>query len=298
MPTNFESVKATPYLFVLVASVLHAYWNYLLKRSGGGQLFVGLSKVAEVALFAPVFALVGLREATSHGLQLWPLALVGAALTLSNYVLLAKAYERADLSFVYPISRGGVLIFVPVLGYFAFSERLNASGFAAVGSILAGIVVMQLPSGRRQAPGRPRVPAGAVILALLAGLAAAGYTIWDKRAVRSLSPFTYFYTYTTVVGAAYGTYLVRAYGGDAIRDEWRRNAAAIVQVAAFNTLAYVLVLFALRDGVSSYVVAVRQLSVAFGALLGWRLLGERIEPPKRLGIALIVAGAVLVALTR
>ena len=114
---KFDGVQATPYLLVLVAAVLHAYWNYLLKRAGGGQLFVGLSKVAEVALFAPVFAVVGLREATSHGTQLWPLAVVGAALTLANYVLLAKAYEHADLSFVYPVSRGAVLIFVPVLGF-------------------------------------------------------------------------------------------------------------------------------------------------------------------------------------
>jgi hypothetical protein len=93
-------VQATPYLLVLVAAVLHAYWNYLVKRAGGGQLFVGLTKVAEVALFAPVFALVGLREATSHGIQLWPLAAVGAALTLLNYLLLGKAYEQADLSVV------------------------------------------------------------------------------------------------------------------------------------------------------------------------------------------------------
>ena len=292
-------MQATPYVLVLVASVFHAYWNYLLKRAGGGQLFVGLTKVAEVALFAPVFALIGWREATSHGIQLWPLAAVGAVLTLANYVLLAKAYERADLSFVYPISRGAVLIFVPVLGYFVFRERLNTIGLLAVGSVLAGIVVMQLPSGatRSSRKGR-RVNASAVILAVCAGLLAAGYTIWDKRAVRTLSPFTYFYTYTTLVGGAYGLYLVRAYGGDAIRAEWRRNAASIVQVGAFNTLAYVLVLFALRQGVTSYVVAVRQLSVAFGALLGWWLLGERVDPPKRAGIVLIVVGAVLVALTR
>jgi uncharacterized membrane protein len=38
--------------------------------------------------------------------------------------------------------------------------------------------------------------------------------------------------------------------------------------------------------------------VAFGALLGWWLLGERIDTPKRVGIALILAGTVLVALTR
>lgn len=293
-------MQATPYLLVLVAAVFHAYWNFLLKRAGGGQLFVGLSKVAEVALFAPVFAVAGLREATSHGMQLWPLAVIGAALTLANYVLLAKAYEHADLSFVYPVSRGAILIFVPILGFFVFGERLNARGYVAVGLILLGIVVMQL---RRRNPlaraiGADSVSSLAIVLALLAAAAAAGYTIWDKRAVRMISPFTYFYTYTTLVGAAYGTYLVRAHGADAIRDEWNRNARAIVQVGALNTITYVLVLFALRDGVSSYVVAVRQLSVAFGALLGWRLLGERIDTPKRVGIALILAGTMLVALTR
>lgn len=293
-------MQATPYLLVLLAAVLHAYWNYLLKRAGGGQLFVGLTKVAEVALFAPVFVIIGLREATSHGVQLWPLAAIGAALTLSNYGFLAKAYERGDLSFVYPVSRGAILIFVPILGFIVFNERLSARGYVAVAMILAGIVVMQMRrrTALEKSIGAGRVNAGAIIFSVLAAAAAAGYTIWDKRAVRSISPFTYFYTYTTLVGAAYGMFLVRAHGGEAIRQEWKRNGLSIVQVGAFNTIAYVLVLFALRDGVSSYVVAVRQLSVAFGAVLGWWLLGERIETTKRVGIALILAGAVLVALTR
>jgi drug/metabolite transporter (DMT)-like permease len=291
-------VQATPYALVLVAAVLHAYWNYLLKRAGGGQVFLGLSKVAEVALFAPVFIIIGLREATSHGIQLWPLAAVGAALTLANYAFLAKAYERADLSFVYPISRGAILVFLPILGYVVFRERLGPIGITAITAIVVGILVMQREPGPRITIGRRTPTAGAIVFSVLAAAAAAGYTIWDKRAVRMLSPFTYFYTYTTLVGAVYGTYIVRAYGGDAVRDEWSRNARAIVQVAVFNTAAYVLVLFALRNGISSYVVAVRQLSVAFGALLGWRFLGERIDTTKRVGIALILTGTVLVALTR
>jgi drug/metabolite transporter (DMT)-like permease len=291
-------VHVSPYLLVLVASVFHAYWNYLLKRAGGGQLFIGLSKVAEVALFAPVFALIGLREAIAHGAQLWPLAVVGAALTLANYVLLASAYARADLSFIYPISRGAILIFVPILGAFVFGERLNVQGYLAVGSILLGIIVMQISPTRMQKSSVRGFGAPAITLAILAAAAAAGYTIWDKRAVRMISPFTYFYTYTALVGAAYGAYLVRAHGGDAIRAEWNRNGRAIVEVGVFNTITYLLVLFALRSGVSTYVVAVRQLSVAFGALLGWRFLGERIEMPKRAGIALILAGTVLVALAR
>src|SRR5206468_3964449 len=127
---------------------------------------------------------------------------------------------------------------------------------------------------------------------------AAGYTVWDKRSVNIVAPFTYFYLYTAIVGAVYGLYIVRRYPRATIRDEWRRNGAAIMQVAFFNTTTYLLILLALKNGVSSYVVALRQLSIAWGALLGWNVLGERIGSAKRLGIALIISGTILVALAR
>jgi drug/metabolite transporter (DMT)-like permease len=294
-------VRTFPYLLVLLATVGHAYWNYLLKRAGGGQLFTGLSKIGEVVLFLPAFLLFGWRDAASHGPQLWPLAIVGAALTLMNYAMLAKAYARADLSFVYPISRGAILLFVPLLGFLVFGERLNDVGTIAVISILLGIIVMQLRALSWSAVcdlGAHIVKSSATLFAVVAAAAAAGYTIWDKRSVNAIAPFTYFYSYTAIVGAAYGAYIVRTYEPEAIRAEWQRNAWPIVQVAFLNTITYLLILFALRDGKSSYVVAIRQLSVAFGALLGWRLLGETIGPAKRAGIILIVAGAILVALAR
>ena len=45
----------TAALLVILSATTHAYWNFLLKRSGGTQLFVGLSKVGEVVMFAPFF---------------------------------------------------------------------------------------------------------------------------------------------------------------------------------------------------------------------------------------------------
>jgi uncharacterized membrane protein len=134
--------------------------------------------------------------------------------------------------------------------------------------------------------------------ALLAAAAAAGYTIWDKHAVNIFLPFTYFYGYTVIVALAYGVYLLRRHGASALRSKLAVHAWPIAQVGFLNTVTYVLVLVALRDGVSSYVVAIRQLSIAFGALLGWRLLGEQFGAPRRLGVALIVLGTILVAIGR
>jgi uncharacterized membrane protein len=62
-----------------------------------------------------------------------------------------------------------------------------------------------------------------------------------------------------------------------------------------NTVSYGLALLALRTGGSTYVVGLRQISIAFGVLLGWRFLGERVPPPRRLGVGLLLAGCVLMA---
>ena len=43
------------YAVVLISTLTHAYWNFVLKRAGGGTIFVGLSKVVEVVVFAPIF---------------------------------------------------------------------------------------------------------------------------------------------------------------------------------------------------------------------------------------------------
>ena len=38
------------FLLVALSALTHAYWNFLLKRTGGSQTVVALSKVVEAAL--------------------------------------------------------------------------------------------------------------------------------------------------------------------------------------------------------------------------------------------------------
>src|SRR5205823_4231514 len=100
---------------------------------------------------------------------------VGAALTLANYLALSMAYARGELSVMYPLSRGAGLLFLPAFGFLVFGERISAIGWAAVALILVALVVT---SRSPAMPGqRLRMPSGAVIFALAAGLATAGYTV-------------------------------------------------------------------------------------------------------------------------
>jgi len=279
-------VQTLPTLMVLGSAVLHAYWNFLLKRAGGGQLVVGLSKVAEAVLLAPVVAVVVTRRPEQVAL-LTGLSVVGAALVGANYALLATAYHRADLSFVYPVSRGTILLLLPIAGFLTFGERLSPLGGAGLGLIVAGIA-LQL--------GRARADGAAAGLALAAGAVAAGYTLWDKGAVQRVSPPAYFAAYSVLIGLAYGAYIRRRHGAEEAASSWRVHRSTILAVGLANTVAYLLVLFALRSGVSSYVIGLRQASIVFGAFLGWRVLGERPSRAGWLGIAAIAVGCALVAL--
>jgi drug/metabolite transporter (DMT)-like permease len=284
-------------VLVLLSAVTHAYWNYLMKRAGGSHAFVGISKACEALVYLPVFLAV-LWTAPGHALRgTGVYVAVGTAMVLVTYATLATAYRHGDLSFTYPIARGGALLFLPALGWLVLGERVGPFGWAAIAAILGGVVVMQLPrldaAAARDFFVHARGPATLLAL-LLAFLLAAG-TIWDKISVSAVNLFVYFYGYTAAAGVCYIAWVARADGLGAIRTEWRAHGGAAVAVGVLNTLSYGLALVALREGGSTYVVGLRQVSIAVGVLLGARLLGEHLSVPRRLGVALVLAGCFLMA---
>ena len=292
-------MPVTAALLVVLSAATHAYWNFLLKRSGGTQLFVGLSKVGEVVMFAPFFlALVAPRIGQFDGL-LW-LSVVGAAFVLVNYVCLAWAYRHGDLSFVYPLARGSILLFLPFLAFATVGERVSTLGAFALGLIVCGIVTLQLPAleWRALASLGTRLRSPATTFALIAAFAAACYTLWDKHAVQRVPAFAYIYLYTAITAIAYGAFIWQRYPRSQVAEQWRAHRWPILQVGFLNITSYLLVLIALRTGTSSYVIALRQLSIAVGVLLGWWLLRETVSVPKRVGVSLIVMGCLIVGMAR
>jgi drug/metabolite transporter (DMT)-like permease len=296
---RLRAVSPTIIALVLASAVAHAYWNFLLKRNAGTEIFVGLSKVAEALVFAPVFVALALPGMPLTG---WTVVLVVVATlgVLGNYASLTMAYRHGDLSFAYPVSRGATLLFLPLLAMVTIGEHVNAVGVVGLVAILAGVLALSLPdlSWSAVAELGAHLRHRAVLWALAVAFNNAIFTLWDKYAVRTLAPFTYMYAYTSLTAASYAAYIWRKHPHQAIAAEWRGKWWAIAQVGVLNTVSYVLILFALRTGVSSYIIGFRQLSIAVGVVFGWRLLGETLSPARRLGVTMIVGGCVLVAFAR
>lgn len=274
-------------VLVLASAMLHAHWNYLLKREGGDQLVVGLSKVAEAAALAPV-VLGSLVLSPGAAVPLLVVAAVGAALVGTNYICLSAAYNAADLSSAYPIARGGILLLLPVAGLIVFGERVDTRGVAGLLLITTGIGLQLVRA--------PRTGHRGAALAFAAAGAATAYTLWDKHAVQTLPPAVYFSAYSLLVGAGYAVFIRTSYGIPVARTCWRTHRTALVQIALANSAGYLLMLYALRGGISSYVIGLRQSSIVFGALAGSLFLGERPSGVAWTGIGLIAAGCAFVVL--
>jgi uncharacterized membrane protein len=133
-----------------------------------------------------------------------------------------------------------------------------------------------------------------MIFALLAAAATAGYTIWDKYAIGFLDTVLYFAGYTILLGLWFGVVLLRTPRIE-VRDQLRKHSRAIVLIGFLIGSSYLLVLMALRDGMATQVLAVRQLSIPIGVVLGWRLLRESITLPRVIGASLITVGCMLAA---
>jgi uncharacterized membrane protein len=104
----------------------------------------------------------------------------------------------------------------------------------------------------------------------------------------------YFAGYTILLAIWFVGVLART-SRQEVRHQHRQHRISIVAIGFLIGASYLLVLMALRDGMSTQVLAVRQQSIPIGVLLGWRLLGEPLTAPRALGAATITAGCVLAA---
>jgi len=121
---------------VLAAAVVHASWNYFLKRSGGGAVFVWLFATMSALIYAPLAATIIWWQKPDFGWTHYGLMAASAVLHTAYYLLLDRGYRSGDLSVVYPLARGtGPLITVLCAVLFLHE---HPTPLAVAGALLIG----------------------------------------------------------------------------------------------------------------------------------------------------------------
>ena len=298
---------------ILVAAVAHASWNLFSKQASvtGAVSFIWLVSVTATALYAPVIAIdVIVTRPHLSGLS-WIFLAGTGVLQAAYFLFLQRGYRLGDLSLVYPIGRGTGALLAALAGIFILGERPGPVAIAGIGCIVAGIIVIGIPSRAGSAPGRagsaipataagiarPALsPARATAFALLTGTFIASYTLWDKYAVGTLRtpPLLQGFAAFPIMALVFA--LPAAHAGDRTARVWRDYRHQVIGAAVLAPFAYILVLVALSFTAVAAVAPAREVSVLFGVLLGRRLLGEGNLARRVAAAAAIVAGIVAIAI--
>jgi drug/metabolite transporter (DMT)-like permease len=276
---------------VLASALIHAGWNFLLKRSGGGPGLITAACLASLAIYAPVVAIAAWVQQYEFDPVHLLLMFVSGMIHTAYFLLLDRAYRSGgDLSIVYPLARAtGPLLTIAVAVLF-LGERPGPTALA--GAVLIGASALLLtgnPFSWHRSEARQ-----AVGFALLTGFTIALYTIADKWSVASwLIPPLVFDWGCNLFRSLVLVPLTQQRNPGAIAAAWRLRRGTVVAIALLSPLSYIFVLTAMVFTPVSLVAPAREVSILFAALLGAHYLKEG-DVTRRLvaaaGMALGVAG--------
>ncbi|MAG37373.1 MAG: hypothetical protein CL878_14155 [Dehalococcoidia bacterium] len=298
------SLSAT--VLVLLSAVLHATWNLVSKRQQPSAAFYLVASAAAGLLCLPL-----LGASWANLARLLPTAglLLGVAGLCQGlyFVALAGAYRQGDLSVVYPLARAVPTILVLVVTVLRPGDSA-ISAVSGVGALLAVTGCLLVPAKRFRDLGPRTYGNRSSLLAVVAAVGIAGYSVADAEALArlrleaGLSPTTSALLYLGC--EALSTAAVLAVWVLSQRQErWHLRQvavksaghAALTGVVMYVSYGLVLAALAFAQDVS-YVVAFRQVSIPLGALFGLVILGEPWHRPKLAGVGAICVGLVLVSM--
>lgn len=279
------ALDTSVFLAVMLAAVLHAGWNALLKIGLDRFLTVTLIEIAAglLALLALPFVTVPTRDA-------WPWIILSALLHIGYNTFLARSYRYGDLGQVYPITRGSSPLMVAGLAVLLLHDHLSAGQFAGLLVLVGGIWLMAVRGGQQ------RMPAALLVNALLTAAFIASYTLADAAGARSNGDALSYSVWLFAVNGAVMTVVIALLRGPrvflSLGDHWRGGLAG----GFMSMVAYSIVIWGTTQAPVALVSALRETSTVFALLIGWALLKERVPPLRLIACLIIVAGVALMKL--
>jgi drug/metabolite transporter (DMT)-like permease len=270
------------FVIVIVAAICHATWNFFVKRINGGPALVWLFSVVSVLLYLPVAVYVIVLDKPDFAI--WEISFIvgSAVLHLGYFMLLQAGYRKGDLSLVYPTARATGPFLSTAFAVSFLGEAMTAQ--IAVGAVTIVIGVVCLTGGFKAGA---RNLTTSLLFGLGAGILIGSYTVWDAYAVSTLMISPLLLDYASSLGRAILLAPLAARRLPEIRGYWRDHRIAVIAIAIFNPLAYILVLYALTFTPVVYVAPTREISVLLTVLMGSLLLGEG-DMKRRLKWALVI----------
>jgi drug/metabolite transporter (DMT)-like permease len=216
-----------------------------------------------------------------------PFLVAGACVHYLYYALMLNAYRVGDMSQVYPISRGIAPVLVALLAVLIAGEVLGPLATLAIFLLSSGILALAL-SGHA-------INRKAIVLAVLTGVAIAGYSFLSGVGVRrsdSVLGYIAWLEIASSIGVAAFAYSRRkTVLIEFVRTQWKHGLLA----GLLSVPGYAIAVWAMSVLAMAPVIAVRETSVVFAAVIGSTFLREGFARRRVAAAVAVLAGVILLS---
>lgn len=281
-------MSSTVFVMILVAALVHASWNALVKAEGDRTALIKVMFLTQLVCSVCLLPFVPFPAPES-----WPYLCVSAVLGVGYVLFLNWAYQVGDLSHVYPFARGTAPLIVAIVSVILLGEQIGHVGEMAVVLIALGVASLAMTRG---ADGlrEPR----AVILSLIASGFVGAYTIIDALGARSAgSPHGYIAWNVLLYAVLVIVCFQMLYRRRAAPIERRIQRNGIISGVMSYASSWVAV-WAFTLAPMALVSALRETGIVFAVIIGVVFLHERVSLARLASIGTTLVGTTVLKLSR
>ena len=276
------------FLAVLLAALLHASWNAIVKGGGDKTLAMAGVVIGQGVIAAPVLAFVPMPDPASY-----PMLAAGIVLHLGYQFFLLASYRLGDLTQVYPLARGSAPLIVAGVSVVFMGVAFEPFQIGAI--VLIGLGIMSLVMVRRADGGINR---GAAALALVTGCFIAAYSLVDGMGARLAGTALGFYGWLAI-GNALAFAAIMAWHRPATLRRLPIHGLRVMFIGGgASYVGFPLIIWSFTQAPIALVTALRETSIIFALMIGVFVLKERLSLLKVLSTLLTLLGAVLLGIGR
>ena len=269
------------FLLILFAALCHAGWSTIVKHHKSFSI-MGMTCIVEIIVFTPLVFFVPFPS-----LEIWYFIIASVILHGFYRLSVIYSYKFGDLSFVYPIARGGSSLLIVILTLIILQEHISLLGFVGILTVCIGILLISYSKNHK-------FNFSAFILAASTALLIAIYTIIDGMGVRlSENKFSYLFWLLLLNGIP--LLLISIFSKEKLLSNL--NTKIIfwgIPAGILAILSYGIVVWSMQHLEIAYVSSTREISILLATIMGFIILKEKKARGRMLPAVLVVIGITIV----
>ena len=269
------------FLLILFAALCHAGWSTIVKRHKSFSI-MGMTCIVEIVVFTPLVFFVPFPS-----LEIWYFILASVILHGFYRLSVIYSYKFGDLSFVYPIARGGSSLLIVIFTLIILQEHISSLGFLGILIVCIGIFLISYSKNHK-------FNFSAFILAVSTALLITIYTIIDGVGVRlSENKFSFLFWLLLLNGIP--LLIISIFSKEKLLSNL--NTQIIfwgIPAGILAILSYGIVVWSMQHLEIAYVSSIRETSIVHATIMGFIILEEKKAKGRILPAVLVVIGITIV----